>query len=285
MLLNIKKILNNRKILGGIIIALSLVVAGRLIWGGNLEINSSENKNFPITKKQKKSDNFSLTKDGEKLGVVDVEDLSKFFMAQSEKLNLTEEFANRIAGKISNVNTGKEDLLTSGDGIFVPDNEEIITEAINTYGNEFIVDEEPVKLEELKISSDNSTEGIIAYYSNLKEIVSKYRNIANPLENLSDFSVMLNTTYVLPIIQGLDGLIAEMKILKVPSDFLLIHKRIIDIYIAEKSIFGVVVFANEDPLRASVAISALLTVEEKFKDLQEDLATEMKRHGILVEIK
>lgn len=267
------KLLKNKKGLSILVITLALVIAGFLIFDKE---GVSENV---LGDNQKKG--FSLNEDGKKLDVTEGEDLSRFLVSQSSKLNLTEEFSKRMAQSMNIANEGQEGLIGEGN-VMVPSGQDFISQSLGAYSDEFSIDDKFVRLEELVVLGDNSAEAIISYFTQLEEIISRYGEENDIVNNLSKFSNNQDAIYITPIIGSFDRAIKEMKKLKVPSDFVLLHKRVIDLHITQKEIFGSMIFSKDDPLRTAIALPLLKETEEDFNNLVNDFAIEMKKHGLAV---
>lgn len=195
--------------------------------------------------------------------------------------NMTEILANQLAQGFFEENQNNKNLEG---GIFIPNTNEFLNEFVNLSQEAVNLEKNFIDKNQLNITNDNSQESILVYYSQYKEIIRNYRKRINGLDNLELFSKTKNIGGIIHILKEFDLLINEMKKLKVPLVFVELHLRTINMYIAEKTILGLIVLIDEDPLKSMTAMELLPEVEENFEILANEYIAKFKELGFEVKI-
>ncbi len=271
-------IFKNKKATSFIILSIALIIAIILISNGGEEVVIGINSDIKNDQENKAS-GFQLERDGEKLGIIGVNDLSQYLTTQSKKRNLTRDLADKLSLGFVEANEFNED---PSQGVFTPDGYSIISTSLEDYSNEFGLKKDFITIKDLNIGGDNSQEAILSYYTQYRDTISEEVDKLDILNRLNKFNESKNLSYIFDIIDGYDSLISKMKKIKVPSDFIELHLENINLYISQKSIFGSLAQINDDPLRSLTAINLLEETEDKLSDLGLEFASALEKNGFKI---
>lgn len=258
-------IFNSQKKIGLIVLGAALVMAGFLVFYDS----DSFKKSLADIKKEKEAalqvEGFNLKQENKDLGVISSEDLSALLTGERPPENITQKFADNLAGGFIQVNPEG----VSNDGtVIVPDGEITLEQTLKDYSGDLNWEDKYVETKDLNISNNNSKENIINYYSQLADVTFKYANkMEGVVYNLKYFAEDMNEEYIKNIVVYYNQLIEELKKISTPSSWSDIHKEIINTSIAMREIFYELQNWREDPLGALVGFNILPELEGKYESI------------------
>jgi hypothetical protein len=180
-----------------------------------------------------------------------------------EDINLTREAARGMNSQfIEQQEAGNEELDISDPlSMLEKNNSGAITNFLATF--DIKIDEN-----ELKIIDDNSYERIVKYANDVDIAIP-----ANPYPNLSDYEIFTEAmqTNNFEKIDGhlahYDSAISNMKKIVVPTDFLQIHKREIELFLITQEIYKNIKKIDTDPLKAILALQKNEEINKEMDNL------------------
>jgi len=178
----------------------------------------------------------------------------------SDSINFTDEIARNASNQIIKglAYGGEPDISSALD---------IMNQGITQDLAEFIASfYTRISEKELKVSYDNKWPSIQKYYADVNKIVFNESYVMNPWINSETIFPMIqaeNFLFADEIIDRFEKTINNAKEIVVPSDFLQIHKKGVELLMAEKKIFETIKEINKDPFKT------LLGMQEGEKIIKE----------------
>lgn len=272
--------LPKRKIIYAIV-AVLLVSAGLFWFSQNRSAGNESQKNKKLFQGMledvaKKFNNLDSNNDGSKDWeevLQRVQDSGFNNLSSSNSINLTRELAKSMGVQVAS--------LKEGEIPDVSDSLNLIDKSANRSVLEFIAGfHTQISEKELKISQDNSLEAIKKYSSDVSEAIPQ-----NPYPQKSEdeiFSEAMNTKnfrIIDEFIQYYEQAIKNMKNVVAPSDFLAIHKREIELFIATKKVYESIKEIDKDPLKTVLALQQNEKIREEMKNLIINFMNLVQKHS------
>lgn len=194
-------------------------------------------------------------------------------LSSSSSINLTRELAKSMGVQVAS--------LKEGEIPDVSDSLKLIDKSTNRNLLEFIAGfHTQISEKELKISQDNGSYAVKKYSSDVSEAIPR-----NPYPQKSEddiFAEAMNTKNFRIIdeyIQYYEQAIKNMKNVVAPSDFLAIHKREIELFIATKKVYESIKEIDKDPLKTVLALQQNEKIREEMKNLIINFMNLVQKHS------
>ncbi len=194
-------------------------------------------------------------------------------LSSSDSVNLTRELAKSMGVQVASLKEGAYPDIS--------DSIKSIDENTNRSMLEFIASfNTQISEKELKISQDNSSDAVKKYSGDVSEAIPQ-----NPYPQKSEddiFAEAMNTKNFRAIdeyIQYYEQAIKNMKNVIVPSDFLAIHKREIELFMATKKVYEAIKEINKDPLKTVMALQQNEKIREEMKGLVINFMNLVQKHS------
>lgn len=209
--------------------------------------------------------------------------LEKLLNPQGKGNNITELFGLFLAKEmISSIEqSGGSDL--SG-GLTALDSNKILKETkkyipnIEETWKKYFVSEN-----DLKISSDNGKETILAYVKNGAEIMSaRLKDVQNNPSYLSEIIKNNNQEAMEDLVKKLDAATVDFKNLETPSSFVKFQKEQINLLIIQKEIFKNILATSQDPLRALLSTEMVNEILNQHRELIRQMNQKLLSLGITI---
>ena len=197
-----------RNKLGIAILAGAVVFAGILIFS-NPERQKESLANRP-TSTPFQAESFLLQKENQKLGVINLEDLSGLLTNQTKTKNLTQQLAETLAQGFIRENPSNKDLSS---GLKTPQESFIWNQFSQEIQDSALLAGQTLELKDLNIHSDNSKEKVKAYFGQLGGAIQSFRlkTVLPAMESLRAFGESQNPDYLLPVVKNYDRFVEELK--------------------------------------------------------------------------
>jgi len=194
-------------------------------------------------------------------------------LSSSDSVNLTRELAKSMGAQAAS--------LKGGEYPDVSDSIKSIDENTNSLMLEFIAGfNTQISEKELKISQDNSLDAVKKYSSDVSKAIP-----VNPYPQKAEddiFTEAMNTKNFRVIddyIKYYEQAIGNMKNVVAPSDFLAIHKREIELFIATKKVYESVKEIDNDPLKTVLALQQNEKIRKEMKNLIINFMNLVQKHS------
>ena len=131
---------------------------------------------------------------------------------------------------------------------------------------------------ELKVSYDNSAEAVRKYAEQVSKAIPE--RPVNKKESQIFIEAMQTSNFAVidQYIEYFNQSIANMKKVAVPSDFLQIHKREIELFIASKQVYENIKEINNDPLKTVLALQENQRIKEEMMNLMQEFTDLAYKH-------
>ena len=187
-----------------------------------------------------------------------------------ETANLTETVAQSLFGKMKTMDQSGNDPFGNFD-INNSENQKLVDEALVNLKNQFSLDFD-LNEEDLKISADNSLNNKARYLEETGKIILKnaddfYNNPAKAVESAVD---MGNVSGVKNLADTYQNIYSEFLNTSVPSDWLDLHKRYLEILKKSELIYRDLTDIQNDPIKAAVLIQILPEIVVKETEIKKE---------------
>ena len=191
---------------------------------------------------------------------------------KSGSVNLTKEIAKNISSRIT---AGAEKKSFD-----LSDPASLVKGAASDDINDFMAELDPkISIKELKISNDNSPGAVARYAKSVEEIVfSKYYPAVSEEDAIMNAVRYKNFSGIDVYASYYAKTIAEMKNIAVPSGFADLHKKGVELLMANKKIDESMKEISVDPLKAILAIQQYASVKKRMADTLTEFANLIKKY-------
>lgn len=138
---------------------------------------------------------------------------------------------------------------------------------------------EPIADAELRVSQDNSGQAISKYLNDLENILKKSSLQPSDVESQIFLDFMQNGgpgTIIQQAQQDYQNAFNDLKKITVPSKFLDLHKRQLNIFSQLAKIYSAIITTEADPLRASLALEQYSSLLEQIVTWSKDFANTLQ---------
>lgn len=274
-------IFNSEKKISLFILTSAVIIAGILVFYNP----QAPKKSLADLQKEgsANAEGFSIEKENKQLGIISGDDLSALLTGRKPNENLTQRFADNLANGFVQANPSG----VSNDGTIVtPDSEVMLSQMLKDYSSELNWQDKYVQIKELNISNNNSRESIVNYFSQLSDITFKYGDkMQEVFYSLQYFAEEANEGYIKNIVNYYGQLIGELKKLSVPSNWLDVHKEIINTSIVMREIFVGLQNWKQDPLLALAGFDILPELKQKYESINSMIENKLEADGISFDTK
>lgn len=194
-------------------------------------------------------------------------------LGSSDSVNLTKELAKSMAAQAVS--------LKEGEYPDISDSIKSIDKNTNRSMLEFIASfNTQISEKELIVSGDNSPEAVKRYYFDVSKAIPQ-----NPYPQKTEDEIFTeamstkNFRLVDNYIKHYEQAIENMKKVVAPSDFLAIHKKEIELFMATKKVYESIKEIDKDPLKTVIAIQQYEKIRKETSELTVSFLGLVQKHS------
>ncbi len=195
------------------------------------------------------------------------------FLEPVRNVNLTQELATSMGVKVASLREDSTQDFSNILGMVDKSTSQDLAEFIASFNRQ-------ISEKELKISNDNSAEAVKKYSGEISKAIPQ-----NPYPQKREDDIFADAMQTKDFkiideyIQYYSQSIINTKNIVVPSDFVLIHKKEIELFMATQKVFENIKEVDTDPLKTVLALQQYERIRNEMKDLVIDYLNLVQKHS------